>query len=442
MTSKRSLAEANPKLASEWHPTRNGSLSPSNVTPNSGRKVWWKCGKGADHEWPAVIQNRNKGIGCPICSNQRVAISNSLGTVNQKLAKQWHPTKNGDLTPFHVLPSTNRRIWWKCPANPNHEWEAKLNNRANGRGCPICANKLIAPENSLAGVNPELAKQWHPTKNGRLSPYEVAPSSIKRIWWKCPRGSDHEWQATVNHRATGTGCPVCNPVWSIPELRIYCELSAFFPSIQHRASLDGIEVDVYVPELKFGIEYDGVYWHAGKLEKDKEKSAALSAKLLLVRIREEGLPLIGHFDIAVRTRGMSVATIRKILAVILEQRSLPEETSAAIRNYVRHQRSWIAADLFDRLYTERKVVKVEESLSHTFPRLAAEWHPTKNVQLNPEHFTPGSGTTVWWLGPCGHEWQDTINHRSGGRDCPKCRYRKASGTWRAKRSKGQLRLLD
>jgi hypothetical protein len=185
---KQTLIEANRELASEWHPYKNGSLTPSSVTPSSGKKVWWKCPKGVDHEWPATIANRNKGSGCPICSNHRVAISNSLGTVNPNLVKEWHPTKNGDLTPFEVLPSTARKVWWQCAVNPNHEWEAKLNNRANGKGCPFCVNQKIFRENSLATVNPALAAQWHPTKNGNLSPFDVAPSSIRKVWWKCPRG--------------------------------------------------------------------------------------------------------------------------------------------------------------------------------------------------------------------------------------------------------------
>ena len=144
---KQSLLVTNPKLASEWHPANNGKLTPADVVAGSYKKAWWKCPKGSDHEWEARIGGRNKGIGCPICSNQRLARSNSLETVNPKLAKEWHPTKNKELTPFDVLPSTKKMIWWQCAINPNHEWKAKLNNRSNGRGCPICSNRIIVKEN-------------------------------------------------------------------------------------------------------------------------------------------------------------------------------------------------------------------------------------------------------------------------------------------------------
>lgn len=438
---KQTLQEANPELAAQWHPSKNGSLTPGDVTPNAGKKVWWKCPKGVDHEWHAIIANRNRGSGCPICSNQRVAVSNSLGAVNPELAKEWHPSKNGALTPYDVLPSAARKVWWQCAVKPNHEWEAKLNNRANGKGCPYCANQRISGENSLGAVNPALAVQWHPTNNGDLSPFDVAPSAKTKVWWKCPNGDDHEWQATVNHRATGTGCPKCNPVWSVPELRIYTELGSIFPSIEHRAIVDGFEVDVYIPELKIGIEYDGVYWHDDKIEKDREKSKALESSIFLIRIREDDLPLIGPNDLQVDKRKLSVSTIKSLLTVILEHREPPDETVSRIHDYLRRKR-WAANDGFERLYFERKVVKYKESLSQLFPDLAREWHPIQNDRLLPEQFTPGSGRNVWWLGRCGHEWQDTINHRSGGRDCPECRYKKASETRRKNREKRQIRLFD
>jgi len=435
-----SLATLNPELAKQWNPTKNGTLTPSDVTLVSGKKVWWKCPRCSDHEWQATIANRNKGSGCPFCSGHRASSSNNLGTINSKLAKEWHPTKNKGLTPFDVLPSSNKMIWWQCATNPNHEWKAQLSNRANGRGCPICSNQIIVRENSLGATNPFLAEQWHPTKNERLTPFDVAPSASRKVWWKCPKGDDHVWKATINHRATGTGCPKCNPVWSVPELRIYSELKTLFPTIQHRAVLKGHEVDIYIPEIMVGIEYDGVYWHEDKLEKDKEKNAGLGSSILLIRIREEGLPLLSSNDINVKKRKISVSTIKRILNIILEQKTLSSEGTKNVREYL-NNKSWVATKLFNKLYSERKTVKFEESLHHLFPGLTKEWHPTKNDVLLPEQFTPGSGRKIWWLGKCGHDWQDTINHRTSGRDCPKCRYKKASRTRKNNSTKGQLKLL-
>ena len=84
----KSLAEVNPELAKEWHPTKNGDLTTMDVTAGSAKKVWWKCDKGVDHEWEATIVKRNRGRKCPICSGQKVVKSNCLATTHPEIAKQ------------------------------------------------------------------------------------------------------------------------------------------------------------------------------------------------------------------------------------------------------------------------------------------------------------------------------------------------------------------
>jgi hypothetical protein len=129
-----SLQEKNKTLSDEWNYIKNIHLTPSDVTPGSHKKVWWKCDKG--HEWEAVIKSRVEGNGCPYCSNHKVCEDNCLATVNARLALQWHPTKNGDLKPEHVLPGSGQKVWWKC--EKGHEWLATINNRNKGNGCPEC----------------------------------------------------------------------------------------------------------------------------------------------------------------------------------------------------------------------------------------------------------------------------------------------------------------
>ena len=438
------LATINPRLAKEWHPTKNRELTPNNVTPSSGKKVWWKCSKGDDHEWDAVIANRNKGIGCPICSNQKVAKSNCLGTVNPKLAKEWHPIRNGKLTPYDVLPSAGKKIWWKCQKGDDHEWQATLANRSKGTNCPICAGQKVANSNCLATLYPEIAEQWHPTKNGKLTPNNFTIGAIKRAWWKCPKGDDHEWEATINARSGGTGCPKCNPAYSIPELRIFSELKAIFENVQHRVIIHKREVDIFIPEFNIGIEFDGVYWHQDKYEKDQEKYLALTSTIFLIRVREEGLPLLDLNDIRVKKRDMNVSTIKKILKIILKNRNtISPKTLAKIDNYM-EQDDWLASSYFNDYYSKRKHVEFEKSLNYLFPAIAKEWHPQKNDLLLPEYFTPGSGRKIWWKGSCEHEWQDSILHRTSGRGCPQCRYKKAKITRRKnlEEQSGQLTMAS
>ena len=201
-TEDYNLEVINPNLTEQWHHTKNGELTPKDVTPGSGKKVWWICHKG--HEWQAVIANRNLGDGCPYCAGKLVCEDNCLQTINPDLVKQWHPTKNGKLTPKDVLPYSRKKVWWIC--DRKHEWEAIIKDRSFGNGCPHCPRRVY--KGNLDTVNPILAKEWHPTKNGKLTPRDVTLGFKRKVWWICEKG--HEWEAMIFSRNRGRGCPYCS----------------------------------------------------------------------------------------------------------------------------------------------------------------------------------------------------------------------------------------
>jgi hypothetical protein len=143
----------NPKLSNEWHPTKNCELKPKDVTPGSGKKVWWICNNG--HEWKAIVGSRSNGAGCPFCAGQRTTMKNCLETTNPDLAKQWHPAKNGNLTPKDIRSQSHEKVWWVC--SQGHEWQAKVYSRTAGCGCPYCSGHRACDDNSLQTANPVLA---------------------------------------------------------------------------------------------------------------------------------------------------------------------------------------------------------------------------------------------------------------------------------------------
>lgn len=138
LNKKTSFLFSNPELAQEWNYEKNGNLKPEHFMPNSGKKVWWKCGKG--HEWQTRICNRNKGSGCPFCSGKKVLMGyNDLQTNNPNVAKDWDHEKNSGLSPADVTTNSNKKVWWKCQRG--HEWQATIYQRNKGSGCPYCARK-------------------------------------------------------------------------------------------------------------------------------------------------------------------------------------------------------------------------------------------------------------------------------------------------------------
>ena len=202
---ENSIAIKYPKSVDEWNYEKNGKLLPTMISYSNNKSVWWKCEQG--HEWKAIVGNYYKGHGCPYCSGQKpIEGVSDLATVNPELAKQWHHTKNGELKPTDVTGSSGKNVWWIC--NNGHEWKANISDRKNGNGCPYCSNKkVLVGYNDLKTTNPELAKEWHPIKNGKLTSKDVTSGSGKKVWWLCKCG--HEWRATIASR-NNYGCPKCN----------------------------------------------------------------------------------------------------------------------------------------------------------------------------------------------------------------------------------------
>lgn len=202
-----SLAFEHPLLAQQWHPTKNSGLTPDDVPSASHRNVWWRCNQG--HEWMARVNSRSRGVGCPVCSNRKVLSGvNDLATTHPEISKEWHWEKNGSLSPRDVVAGSHTKVWWRCQFD--HEWPAQILSRtSNHNGCPVCAGKaVIAGQNDLASKFPNIALQWHSTRNGNRRPDNVTAFSNFRVWWRCDRG--HDYQCTVAQRTQGgSSCPYC-----------------------------------------------------------------------------------------------------------------------------------------------------------------------------------------------------------------------------------------
>jgi hypothetical protein len=75
-------------------------------------------------------------------------------------------------------------------------------------------------ELSLAKAHPEIAAQWHPTRNGSVTPADVRPNSFKKRWWKCEKG--HEFEAMPVYRTRMfRECMGCQPRWTLSKIRVF-----------------------------------------------------------------------------------------------------------------------------------------------------------------------------------------------------------------------------
>jgi len=411
-----------PKLATEWHSTKNGKLKPQNVIAGSNKKVWWNCQNG--HGYQSSVGSRSKrNTGCPYCSNKKVGKDNNLNFLFPKLATEWHPTKNGKLKPQNVVAGGDKKYWWIC--QKRHEWKVSTYLRISGTNCPYCSNKKVGKDNNLKFLFPEIEKEWHPNKNIPLNSNEVVYGSNKKVWWKCQNG--HEWKTSVVAR-TGekkTGCPFCSKSTSKPEIRIFSELQYLFKNVISREKIYKNEVDIFLEEEKIAIEYDGFYFHKARNNKDLQKNKFLkSKKIKVIRVREKPLKKIHKYDVLTDKKGITKEKINELLINIFE--ILKNYGDINLKNYLK-KTSFQNNKLFQKYLSFYPSPIPELSLEKKHSKISKEWHYEKNYPLLPKNFYSVSGHKVWWLCKNNHEYQTKISNRTTATlttGCPYCANKK------------------
>lgn len=192
----------------------------------------------------------SKGCGCPFCSGNKVGERNNFEYLYPNLSLEWDYDKNKN-SPNQYTGKSGENAWWICKSCGNG-WRAKICNRAYGGGCPACSSapKVVSDKNRLSIRFPDISTEWHPTKNGDLTPNEVSYGSNKEIWWTCSK-CNHEWNAPVNNRTKGSNCPKCSV--SRKESKIANDLKDYFKEIYNMES----EYRIFKnPETGYWLPYD------------------------------------------------------------------------------------------------------------------------------------------------------------------------------------------
>lgn len=233
-----SLAGTHPELAAEWHATKNGAIEPHQITASSIRFVWWRCKN--EHEWQSRVVDRvKKGHACRACGAARSQSTKTVADTPDLMA-QWHTERNANVNPASLPVSSTRRVWWRCTKG-DHEWMGGVAYRLRGGSCPYCQPRMVVqpaltpkpkepatvleatkepkrrgpkrkppPPESLAASHPQIAQDWHPDRNGFLTPADVTCDFRLAVWWRCAADPPHEWLDPIVDRVLQKrGCPYC-----------------------------------------------------------------------------------------------------------------------------------------------------------------------------------------------------------------------------------------
>lgn len=356
-----------------------------------------------------------------------------LSATHKKVAKEFHPSKNGNWTAADFTFGSQESVWWKCRRDKDHPaWKARIGDRTiKESGCPYCAGKRPYKENSLKKLYPDIAREWHKTRNRTDWPSEVLPKSNKKVWWQCREVKSHEWESAIASRTSGSGCPFCagNKVCKTNSLLSLHPLLAEQWSKTLNGELGPNDVTCGSKRL--------VWWECPRGE-DHIWQSQIKTRTLAGSSSSNGCPFC-HGLRASNTNRLSVLfpevaaewhqSENKKLGFELEQ--IVAKSSQKVWWLCRsnRQHKW-QAKVQDRTskasgcpYCTGKKASKTNNLKTAHPEIAAEWNFKRNGALCPGEMMPKSNKKVWWLCKNNrtHEWEAKVATRTfNGSGCPFC----------------------
>lgn len=293
-----------PDVAGLWS-DKNGDQKPWMYTTGSCQRAWFTCPECGEARHAIIFSVCNVSKLCRKCAGKKrsrdhIEKHGSLADRYPVLGRQWHRTLNGGVTPDMVSPCSDFDAYWYCEEH-DFTWRAKVITRTQAKtigSCPKCvADDKIRPEpgKSLKDLFPDLANEWDDDGNGDLRPEDFAPNSHMRVSWVCPKCKE-SYVKRISHRTVyGRGCEcTLNKAASFPEKAVFYYVSMAYqdalPNRTPNERFGKMELDIYIPSIGVGIEYDGERWHQDSDKDERKDAVCLESGIVLIRVREPRCP--------------------------------------------------------------------------------------------------------------------------------------------------------
>ena len=246
---------------------------------NAETKVCIICPKHGEF-WQAP-HSHLRGQGCPKCGRERNI--NSIKITNEAFIEKATQIHGGKYDYSKcIYKDSNTKVKIICPIHGEF-WQI-ASSHLNGHGCVKCAN--IGKLNTISDfIN--LSNNKHHGKYDYSRVNYI--NNATKVCIICPKHGEF-WQRPDNH-IKGQGCPKCGQIMSKAEDEIINILKDFCPQRHNRTLLEGKEIDIYLHNLKLGIEYNGLRWHSEEFGKDHRYHLNK-----LNECNEQGIRLIQIFE--------------------------------------------------------------------------------------------------------------------------------------------------
>ena len=258
---------------------------------NSRTKVCIICPEHG--EFFQMPHSHLRGVECPKCAHRSFRYSNDEFI---EKSRKIHEDKY-DYSKVNYK-NNKEKVCIICPEHG--EFWMSPNSHLSGQGCPKCARNSVRGKLSLSIE--EFIQKANEVHNNKYDYSECGEYVNNRVKLKIichvknKNNREHgEFYQTPHDHLQGYGCPKCGNSISMCEDEIYSyvhnDLKFSDAEKRCRNIIDGMEIDIYIPSKKIGIEYNGLMWHSEKYGKDKFYHLTKTEKC-----RKNGIKLIQIFE--------------------------------------------------------------------------------------------------------------------------------------------------
>ena len=238
-----------------------------------------------------------KGSGCPKCKNTK--IRNALMLSKKEFVNKANYIHHNKYDYSKVNYVNNfTKVCIICPEHGEF-WQLPTNH-LRGKGCSQCNGGINYDTETFI----QKANIIHNNKYDYSQTRYV--NSHCKVTIICKEHGIFEQRASAH--LLGQGCPKCGNIMSKAEDEIMELLKGLECHQRNRDMLKGKEIDIFIPSLKLGIEYNGLFWHSEEFGKDHRYHLDK-----LNECNEQGIKLIQIFeDEWVKHRQICESKLRQI----------------------------------------------------------------------------------------------------------------------------------
>lgn len=217
--------------------------------------------------------------GCPKCNGNGRKNTSRFIDESEKIHGNKYDYSKTEYT------SNTDKVCIICPEHGEF-WQSPKKH-LSGQGCPECAGNTNLTLEKFINASLKIHKGKYAYSGITVN------KSTDKVKITCPIHG--EFTQSAHDHMQGKGCPICAHNLSKAENEIYEYICNFVSSDdiirRDRSVLGNLELDIYIPKLKFAIEYNGLRWHSDEFNKDKNYHLNK-----LLRCNEKGIRLIQVFE--------------------------------------------------------------------------------------------------------------------------------------------------